>query len=150
MFKRILVPLDGSARSEQALPLAAHIARTYNSSLVLTRIVDIFETIGASSIQAAALANEIRETQEKEAQEYLQRIYNTRELEQLDRAIEVHSGDVTTMLLDMIDKDTIDLVVMSSHDYTDYKQWVLGSVTHKMVHDTRYNVKIMGSNSLLP
>ncbi|GCE06515.1 universal stress protein [Dictyobacter aurantiacus] len=150
MFKRILVPLDGSARAEQALPLAAHIARTYNSAIILTRIVDVFETVGASSIQAAALTNEIREIQEKEAREYLQRIYGARELERLDTAIEVHSGDVATTLLEMITRESIDLVVMTSHGYTGYKQWMLGSVAQKMVHDSIAPVLIQRENYALP
>ncbi|GHO84445.1 universal stress protein [Dictyobacter formicarum] len=150
MFKRILVPLDGSVRAEQALPLATHIARTYNSIIVLTRIVDIFETVGASSIQAAALANEIREIQEKEAQEYLQRIRGARELEQPGTVIEIHTGDVATTLLEMIARGSIDLVVMSSHGYTGYKQWVLGSVAQKMVHDSPAPILIQRESYAFP
>ena len=37
MFKTILVPLDGSTRAEQALPVAAHIARSSGGSIVLVR-----------------------------------------------------------------------------------------------------------------
>src|SRR5689334_24933296 len=39
MFHRILVPLDGSALSEQALPIAARIARTTGGSLLLVQVV---------------------------------------------------------------------------------------------------------------
>lgn len=40
MFKRILVPLDGSGRAEQALPVAARLARASSGSLlVLVRVV---------------------------------------------------------------------------------------------------------------
>jgi nucleotide-binding universal stress UspA family protein len=41
MFQHILVPLDGSARAEQALPLAARLARASNRTLNLVRVVDI-------------------------------------------------------------------------------------------------------------
>jgi len=37
MFKRILVPLDGSARAEQAIPVAARIARALGGSVILLR-----------------------------------------------------------------------------------------------------------------
>ncbi|GCE20535.1 universal stress protein [Dictyobacter kobayashii] len=150
MFRRILVPLDGSPRAEQVLPLAAHIARTYNSTIVLTRIVDIFETIGASTIQAATLTNEIREIQEKEAQQYLQRVLSDKALEQLETSIEIHSGDVATTLLELIKRQPIDLVVMTSHGYTGYKQWMLGSVAQKMVHDSPTPVLIQRDNYPLP
>jgi len=102
MFERILVPLDGSLCAEQTLPFAAHIAQTYHSAIVLTRIVDPLETVGISSIQASATANALREIQENEAQEYLQRIRSSQTLEQLETSIEIHSGDVATTLLEMI------------------------------------------------
>ena len=47
MFKRILVPLDGSERAERALPVAARVARTLGSTLVLYRAVPIPATFGA-------------------------------------------------------------------------------------------------------
>src|SRR5436305_12699455 len=39
MFKRILVPLDGSGRAEQALPIAARLARASGGSIFLVRVV---------------------------------------------------------------------------------------------------------------
>lgn len=39
MFQRRIVPLDGSGRAEQALPLAARLARTSGVSLLLVRVV---------------------------------------------------------------------------------------------------------------
>jgi len=40
MFQRILVPLDGSARAEQAFPIAERIARATGGSLTLLRVVE--------------------------------------------------------------------------------------------------------------
>src|SRR5690242_10465536 len=39
MFHHILVPLDGSIRAEQALPVAARIARASRGSLTLVTVV---------------------------------------------------------------------------------------------------------------
>lgn len=41
MFQRILVPLDGSTRSEQAIPVAALIARASDATLVLLRVANV-------------------------------------------------------------------------------------------------------------
>ena len=40
MFKRILIPLDGSTRAESAIPVAARIARAYGASITLLRVVE--------------------------------------------------------------------------------------------------------------
>ncbi len=34
MYKRILVPLDGSAHAERSIPVAAHIARATDGTVV--------------------------------------------------------------------------------------------------------------------
>lgn len=39
MFTNILVPLDGSALSEQALPTAQHLARSSDTSLHLLQVI---------------------------------------------------------------------------------------------------------------
>src|SRR5207302_6149408 len=41
MFKRILVPLDGSERAEQALSVAARMARGSGGSVILLQVVDV-------------------------------------------------------------------------------------------------------------
>ena len=38
MFKRILVPLDGSALAEQAIPMVGRIARATGGTVVLLRV----------------------------------------------------------------------------------------------------------------
>src|SRR5438105_14832549 len=38
MFKKLLVPLDGSVRAEQAVPVAACIARACEGSIVLVQV----------------------------------------------------------------------------------------------------------------
>ena len=39
MFEHILVPLDGSTRAKEALPIAARVARASGSSVVLLQVV---------------------------------------------------------------------------------------------------------------
>jgi hypothetical protein len=41
MFANILVPLDGSALSEQALPMAQHLARSSHTSLHLLQVISL-------------------------------------------------------------------------------------------------------------
>ena len=41
MFKRILVPLDGSAFAERAIPHAEQFARIFGADLILLRVLDV-------------------------------------------------------------------------------------------------------------
>ena len=64
MFKRIIVPLDGSTRAERAIPLAARIARASGGSIILLHIVtEPFEfgsqVVSLSGFSSTSLDNDI-------------------------------------------------------------------------------------------
>src|SRR5215471_3977865 len=46
MFKRILVPLDGSAGAERAIPVSARIARASVGTIVFVRVVPAINEVG--------------------------------------------------------------------------------------------------------
>src|SRR6516162_1667961 len=66
MFNRILVPLDGSARAERAIPVAAHIARTTGGTVVLVQAVTVSYTyspyIGSTTFSAETIDAELDDT----------------------------------------------------------------------------------------
>lgn len=41
MFQHLLVPLDGSTRAEQVLPVAARLARASQGTITLVRVIDL-------------------------------------------------------------------------------------------------------------
>ena len=58
MFKRILVPLDGSARAESAIAVAARVARAYGASIILLRIAETPVEYGPYLAPPASYAKE--------------------------------------------------------------------------------------------
>src|ERR1700674_4612848 len=76
MFQRILVPLDGSARAERALSVAARMARASGGSIVLLRIVGLpaaygIGMYGAYGAPSPVLAQDMLDTQTARAEAYL-------------------------------------------------------------------------------
>lgn len=57
-LRRILVPLDGSSESEQALPIATALAKRFDSEVLLLRVLD---TPMPSLLESKAEALWIRE-----------------------------------------------------------------------------------------
>src|SRR5437588_12891899 len=55
MFKHMLVPLDGSERAGQALPVAARIARAGGGMVSLLRVVDVQEWYGPYFVPTGGL-----------------------------------------------------------------------------------------------
>ena len=71
MFKRILVPLDGSGRAERALPVAARLARASGGSIVLVRVVSTAPATMPSASAKPILIQTVGEADRVQAESYL-------------------------------------------------------------------------------
>src|SRR3989442_1635743 len=71
MFGQILVPLDGSFRAEQALPVAARIARATGGSLLLVQVVTPSVDDSGGLAPVPIMTGEIVEEDMNRAADYL-------------------------------------------------------------------------------
>lgn len=132
MLKRILVPLDGSARAEQALPVAARLARAIDGTVVLLQVVGTpHEFVSYVMLEPIATQNVINEALD-EARNYLKRMVGSDNLRGIHTETEVLLGQVAASILSVVDSHNIDLVVLCSHGYTGMIRWTLGSVAEKV------------------
>lgn len=130
-LKRILVPLDGSALGETALPMASWISRLTGAEIDLVRSVSVApvaydDTMGGGVYPIDLLT----------AMEDASRIY-------LDRMASVVGGKARTSLLiggagdqilEYLKESPADLVIMAAHGRAGVKRVVLGSVTDRVLH----------------
>jgi nucleotide-binding universal stress UspA family protein len=136
MFQRILVPLDGSARAEEAIPTAAHLARTTGESLFLLRVIKPpvkYANAYPNSWESPELLEQIRERSEAEAHDYLSHVILTEHLDTIHHNIEVMDGPPVPCILQFVRDNQIDLIVMRSHGETGIKRWLLGSIAREIV-----------------
>ena len=77
MFHRILVPLDGSQRAEQALPVAIRLAQAAQGTLVLVRAVPPLPILTPYP-EAMAARQRAMEAESQEARTYLDQRYSCR------------------------------------------------------------------------
>ncbi|MFN3388649.1 MAG: universal stress protein [Allosphingosinicella sp.] len=75
-YRRILVPLDGSARAESVLPAAVAMARLYGSEILLLHVVPPAELteVGPLECEALDLRDRLRRRNQRVARAYLDRI----------------------------------------------------------------------------
>ena len=71
MFKRILVPLDGSERAERALPIAARLARASGGTIILVRVVSTEPVSSPSAPAKPILIQTVGEVDLTMAESYL-------------------------------------------------------------------------------
>jgi nucleotide-binding universal stress UspA family protein len=153
MFERILVPLDGSDRAEQAIPVAARIARTSGGSIVFVRVVlppVEFGTYAADG--TVALEPGVFERQFTEATDYLAGLVTTyaRELADVKVVTEAITGAVSPTIYTVARLEHVDLVIICSHAATGLKRWMFGSVAQEAVRRSPVPVLVLHENGMLP
>ncbi|HTI13509.1 MAG TPA: universal stress protein [Dictyobacter sp.] len=147
MFKRILVPLDGSERAEAVLPTVAVLARAYGSIVTLVRVVPEHVTSGYHvSLPESEddFAGPVQDGSLKEASGYLERVASSEVMQGLSVAVKILVGaNVAEQILALIPGIVADLVVVCSHGHTGLKRWSFGSVAHKLVRHSSVPVLVL-------
>jgi nucleotide-binding universal stress UspA family protein len=138
MFKRILVPLDGSALAESVLPMAARLARSLQGTLILFRVYDFPPTdVPLTVIEAEAEA----------AQTYLARVALLPELAGLQVELKTLGGATARTILDAVQEYRIDLLVLSSHGRSGFTRLALGSVAEQVARHASIPVLVLRPSS---
>jgi len=150
MFERILVPLDGSPRAEQALPVAARIARASGGSVILLQVVSPPIDYGGGLTQTPLMTEEVIETELALSSSYLDRVAKARELAEIETTTEVMFGLPAQDILAIAESRLVDLIVMCSHGRTGFTRWVLGSVAQKIAHHCPVPLLVLREGKLLP
>jgi nucleotide-binding universal stress UspA family protein len=132
MFQHILIPLDGSKRAEQAIPVAARIARASGGSLIFLRAVGTHIEFGTYIAEPSVLIQEALELDLTRAINYLARIKASQDLAGIETTVAVRSGGAAQTILGVAQAQHVDLIVMCSHGDTGFKRWVLGSVAQQV------------------
>jgi len=139
MFQRILVPLDGSERAEQAIPVAVGIARATHGSVILLRVAPRPTELYLFSIEEGTeeATEDVLAAQRDELKYYLTQLAASEALDGVGAVTEVVDGAPAEAILFEARAQDADLIVMCSHGYTGFKRWVLGSITQKVAwHST--------------
>lgn len=133
MFHNILVPLDGSARAERALPVAAQLAKAHEAAITLMRVVPDSPDVGAYMFPAVGAISDTTEIEEREARSYLSDTVKKPALRGVRVTTRVEFGVPARAILEAIKASDVDAVVIGSHGHTGLARWVLGSVASAIV-----------------
>jgi len=149
MFKRILVPLDGSARAEKAIPVAARIARALGGSVILLRVATAPVDTGKYST-TSEFVEEAVDADLDEVTSYLQNIAGSGELAGIPTEVKTSIGAVAPTILSGAQSYHANLIVMCSHGYTGFQRWVLGSIADKVTYHSPIPVLVLREGGPVP
>lgn len=151
MYKKILVPLDGSELAETVLPHATGLAKAGGAEITLLTVVHL--TLGAAAAKLEAIpeaAAERRGALRAEALMYLEKVQ--RELK--DQGIVAHAvaleGDAASQIIAYAEEKGFDLVAMATHGRSGIDRFIMGSIAEKVVRGTIKPVLLIRALAVVP
>lgn len=136
LFGQILVPLDGSWRAENVLPMITLVARHHKSQIHIVHVVKTPEMARHMPLvrEDIELSNRIVARNREEAIRYLDQMRSHSPLAGIE--INTHlltSDNAAAALHELVDREHIDMVALSAHGYSGNNQWPYGSMVNNFI-----------------
>jgi len=128
---RILLPIDFSPSSQAALEMAADLARHFRAELYLVNVIAIFPTTTfADYVPEAQIVQETR----VRAECHLEKCKEILTGRDIRTSFSVELGnDIPGNIMEVVDRERIDMIVISTHGISGWHPLVFGSIAEKVV-----------------
>jgi len=137
MYKRILVPLDGSYLAEIALPYMEEIACYLNSDVTLIRVAES-EDDTYDHMHRVYIDKMVEVTRQN-----LQKFHEKIGGEPINVNSVFLAGNVAEEIVDYAENQQSGLIIMATHGRSGIRRWLLGSVASKVVSATEQPVLLI-------
>lgn len=153
MYKRIVVPLDGSDVAEIAIPQAKDLARHYGARLFIVRVAPLPRAIaspvsmhgtGINPPFGVIAENENERTGHHE-QTYVDGMVRTLRAEGFEAEGMVLTGTPGATIVSVLDSG--DMLVMTSHGRTGVQRLFMGSVASDVIKRAQVPVLVMRADT---
>lgn len=132
MIESVLVPTDGSERSERAAAHGIAIARAYDATVHALSVVET----GALEFGDFAEGSEIYDALETGGRRSTAAIADRAADAGLSTVTDVRDGPAGRTILDYAEEADVDLLSMGTHGRTGVRRALLGSVTERVVRES--------------
>lgn len=143
MYKKILLPTDGSKNSEKAIEHALRIAELEDSEIIILNVVDSVYLTGLPEEDLITKSELILEEESQKIINHVKSIIENMEEEKGFKIDHVkltpitEEGNAADVILKLSEKEDVDLIVIASSGKHMLDRFLLGSVTEKTVrHST--------------
>ena len=136
IYRKLLLPLDGSSRSECALPLGLEIATAHDAEVVLVHAAPKFDLIEGDLLNAEAitLRDQLYRHNEHAARQYLTRLRSHLPAPPTTGTRLLLSGDSRRALVDTAMEERADLIVLSAAGKSGHADMAIGSVADYLIN----------------
>jgi nucleotide-binding universal stress UspA family protein len=153
MYKKILVPLDGSKLAECILDHVASISiGCHAKEVVFLTVMEPFHM--PSGADSAILNNEkikqINTEIRAEAENYLKKMIGRIKYEGVAMKSEVITGNPAEIIIDYATENEIDLIAIATHGRSGVSRWVWGSVADRVLRSVCIPVLMVRAPGCVP
>lgn len=141
MYKKILVPLDGSDLAEGVLTHAKALAYSEGAEIVLLRVAA--NPALEFAFSDPALAQSAVAQFEAESQQYIDDITDKLKKEGFKVSAIIAEGLIAETILQVAEDIHADTIAMSTHGRTGPARWLIGSVADRVINSSKIPVMLI-------
>ena len=139
MYKKILVPTDGSEFAKKAQQHAMFLAKVSGAELVAVSVTENNFVNGLPLDDEVYQLNQILKERSEE---------NLKEFDELNKddlkiTHVIREGSPAKVILDVVNDEDIDLIVMGSSGKSSFDRFIMGSVADKVVNSAKCAVLVV-------
>lgn len=157
MFEQIIVPLDGSRLSAQAVQFASEIGKRFNSEVTLVRVISpsavaivpqstSMENIVATDIIAQEAIKDVDNA--ANAKRYLSNWAQSLKAQGIKASYQVTVGTPAKAIMELAQAQKASLIVMMSHGRGWFKRAIIGSVADEILRGSIVPVLIIRAQDM--
>jgi nucleotide-binding universal stress UspA family protein len=144
MYKKILVPLDGTPLAEAALPHAEALAKSEGAELILLRVA--VTPVRYLFAHNPAEGNNVIHMIEKEAEDYMKDEVAKLQNEGIKVTGITRDGAPPKEILEVAEETHADVIAMSTHGRVGIQRLLQGSIADEVVHASHIPVMLIHPN----
>jgi nucleotide-binding universal stress UspA family protein len=146
MISKILVAMDGSESSLRAYEYASFLAKQCNAALLIVNIFDAFERISSKIKQE--LGEVAKQIEAEGGTAITLQMLDDYKSQAKDSGIKdvktlIRQGNAAAEILHIADEEKADIIVIGSVGINTLKEFLLGGVSHKVIHHAKCPVTLV-------
>ena len=141
MYRKILVPLDGSDLAEAVLPHVEMLAQTNGSEVILLRVA--VNPAYQFAMSDPSIVGVLVSDMEAESEKYLKRMTEQLKSHGIAVTSEIAEGGTADCILKIAEQKGADLIAMSTHGRSGVARWLIGSMADRVVRTAKVPVLLV-------
>jgi nucleotide-binding universal stress UspA family protein len=140
MFYKLLVPVDGSENSVRALEAAIFLSKKIDAHVTVMHVMEKPPTV---YIHPQKELEELLQNYRREAEQILEKCEEIGNRNGVELKKVIVEGNVASKIIKFAEKEVFDMIVMGHRGSGRFKEMVLGSVSQKVLNQSKRSVLII-------